>query len=204
MSPAKRLFDICASSIGLIVAAPIMLVVAILVRILLGTPVIFRQPRPGLNGKAFTLLKFRSMRDAADANGKQLKDDERLTKFGKLLRASSLDELPSLWNIFVGDMSVVGPRPLMMDYLPLYTPEQNRRHEVRPGLTGWAQVNGRNKLTFEERFELDVDYVDNRTFWFDMKIVLMTFKRVVSADGIAPDGKNTGEVFKGTKAKEQT
>ena len=198
MSLVKRLFDISSSLLGLIVAAPIMLVVAILVRIFLGSPVLFRQKRPGLNGKPFTLLKFRSMRDASDSKGDQLSDDERLTKFGKLLRSSSLDELPSLWNIFVGDMSLVGPRPLMMEYLPLYTPEQNRRHEVRPGLTGWAQVNGRNKLTFEERFELDVHYVDNRTFWLDMKIVLMTFRRVLVADGIAPEGKNTGEYFKGT------
>ena len=203
MSPAKRLFDISASLIGLLIAAPIMLVVAVLVRVFLGAPVLFRQPRPGLDGQSFTLLKFRSMKDATDAKGNQLSDDKRLTKFGKLLRASSLDELPSLWNIFIGEMSVVGPRPLMMSYLPLYTPEQNRRHEVRPGLTGWAQVNGRNKLTFEERFALDVYYVDNRTFWLDMKIVLMTFRRVISADGIAPEGKNTGELFTGTKPKNE-
>jgi lipopolysaccharide/colanic/teichoic acid biosynthesis glycosyltransferase len=138
------------------------------------------------------------MKDETDSSGKQLSDDIRLTKFGKILRSTSLDELPSLWNIFIGNMSLVGPRPLIMEYLPLYTPEQNRRHEVRPGLTGWAQVNGRNKLTFEERFELDVHYVDNRTFWLDMKIVLMTFRRVLVADGIAPEGKNTGEYFKGT------
>ncbi len=198
MSPVIRLFDICTSFIGLIVAAPVMLLVAILVRVFLGSPVLFKQKRPGLNGEPFTLLKFRSMKDETDSSGKQLSDDIRLTKFGKILRSTSLDELPSLWNIFIGNMSLVGPRPLIMEYLPLYTPEQNRRHEVRPGLTGWAQVNGRNKLTFEERFELDVHYVDNRTFWLDMKIVLMTFRRVLVADGIAPEGKNTGEYFKGT------
>ena len=175
-----------------------MLILALLVRIFLGSPVIFSQQRPGLKGKPFTLYKFRTMTDARDEKGQLLPDAERLTRFGRFLRASSLDELPELWNILRGDMSFVGPRPLLMEYLPLYTPEQMRRHEVRPGLTGWAQVNGRNALSWEEKFRHDVWYVDNRNFLLDLKILLMTLASVVSRDGISQHGEATMSRFTGT------
>ena len=181
----KRLFDFLAALVLLVLLAPLMLILALLVRIFLGSPVIFSQQRPGLKGKPFTLYKFRTMTDARDEKGQLLPDAERLTRFGRFLRASSLDELPELWNILRGDMSFVGPRPLLMEYLPLYTPEQMRRHEVRPGLTGWAQVNGRNALSWEEKFRHDVWYVDNRNFLLDLKILLMTLASVVSRDGIS-------------------
>jgi len=161
--------------------------------------VLFRQIRPGLNGKPFEMIKFRTMRDAVDASGKQLPDNERMTPFGCFLRSSSLDELPELWNVLKGDMSLVGPRPLLMEYLPLYTSEQSRRHEVRPGVTGWAQINGRNALSWEEKFKLDIWYVDNRSLWLDLKIIFLTVVKVVMRDGISADGEVTMPKFTGRK-----
>jgi len=165
----------------------------------MGSPVLFRQIRPGLNGKPFEMIKFRTMKDAVDAQGNPLPDSERLTPFGQFLRSSSLDELPELWNVLKGDMSLVGPRPLLMEYLPLYTPEQYRRHEVRPGVTGWAQINGRNALSWEEKFQLDVWYVDNRSLWLDIKILFLTVKKVVIRDGISADGEATMPKFTGSR-----
>ena len=193
----KRTIDIVVSLSALISAAPIVLLVAILVRIKLGSPILFRQKRPGLGGKPFTLLKFRTMLDATDAAGNPLPDDQRLTTFGAFLRKSSLDELPSLWNILIGEMSLVGPRPLLMQYLPLYSPQQSRRHDVRPGLTGWAQVNGRNNISWEEKFRLDVEYVDHISLFFDLKIILLTIKKVLVAEGVSKDGHATTEAFTG-------
>ena len=193
----KRTIDIVVSLSALISAAPIVLLVAILVRIKLGSPILFRQKRPGLGGKPFTLLKFRTMLDATDAAGNPLPDDQRLTTFGAFLRKSSLDELPSLWNILIGEMSLVGPRPLLMQYLPLYSPQQSRRHDVRPGLTGWAQVNGRNNISWEEKFRLDVEYVDHISLFFDLKIILLTIKKVLVAEGVNKDGHATTEAFTG-------
>lgn len=193
----KRLVDITVSFFALIVLLPAILFVALLVRLFLGTPVLFRQQRPGLNGKPFTLLKFRSMRDATDSRGNPLPDEQRLTSFGKFLRKSSLDELPSLWNILKGEMSLVGPRPLLMQYLELYSPEQNRRHNVRPGLTGWAQVNGRNNIDWQEKLRLDVEYVDQMSFWFDIKILILTFKKTITADGVSKEGHSTSDAFTG-------
>lgn len=178
------------------------LVVAILVRINLGSPVLFRQTRPGFKGRPFKLMKFRTMLDATDSEGKPLPDDVRLTRFGKLLRKTSLDELPSLINILKGEMSLVGPRPLLMQYLELYTPEENRRHDVLPGLTGWAQVNGRNNIGWPEKLRLDVEYVDQRSFLMDLKIILMTFTKILSADGVSKDGHATTEVFTGSNQHE--
>ena len=165
----------------------------------LGSPVLFRQTRPGLNGKPFEMVKFRSMKDAVDANGNPLPDDERMTPFGDKLRSSSLDELPGLWNVLKGDMSLVGPRPLLVQYLPLYNKEQARRHDVRPGITGWAQINGRNAISWEDKFELDVWYVDNRTFWLDIKILFLTVKKVFVKEGISADGHVTIEPFAGSQ-----
>ena len=193
----KRLFDFCVASVTLLVFAPMLLVIAVLVRLFLGSPVLFRQQRPGYQEKIFTLLKFRTMRDAIGSDGKMLPDSERLTRFGKMLRKTSLDELPSLWNIVKGDMSLVGPRPLLVRYLDRYTTQQNRRHEVRPGLTGWAQVNGRNNLSWEEKFLLDVEYVDTRSFWFDLRIILMTFKKILVAEGVSSQEHVTCEEFLG-------
>ena len=193
----KRIIDITVAICALICAAPIVLLVAILVRIKLGSPILFRQRRPGLGGKPFTLLKFRTMLDETDAAGNPLPDDQRLTTFGAFLRKSSLDELPSLWNILVGEMSLVGPRPLLMQYLPLYSPEQSRRHDVRPGLTGWAQVNGRNNISWEDKFRLDVEYVDHISLFFDLKIILLTIKKVLVAEGVSKDGHVTTEAFTG-------
>ena len=198
----KRAFDIIASLIGLIVLSPVLLIVAILVRKNLGSPILFRQVRPGIDGKPFEMVKFRSMRDAIAKDGTPLPDDERLTPFGKALRSTSLDELPELWNVLKGDMSLVGPRPLLMDYLPLYNKEQYRRHEVRPGVTGWAQVNGRNAISWEEKFKLDVWYVDNRSFWLDLKILFLTIKKVFIREGITAQGEPTLNAFKGTKENE--
>lgn len=194
---AKRIFDILVAALVLVLTAPLALIIALLVRWRLGSPVLLRQPRPGLHGRPFTLYKFRSMTDARDASGNLLPDEQRLTRFGRFLRASSLDELPELWNVLRGEMSLVGPRPLLMEYLPLYTAEQSRRHEVLPGVTGWAQVNGRNTLSWKENFALDVWYVDNRSFRLDMKILALTFWKVVRREGISQQGHATREKFDG-------
>ena len=195
----KRLFDVCVAAIMLIVLSPLMLVVALLVRWQLGSPVLFHHRRPGLHGRAFRLVKFRTMRDTRDATGELLPSAQRLTPFGKLLRSSSLDELPELWNVLKGDMSLVGPRPLLMDYLALYTPEQFRRHDVRPGVTGWAQVNGRNDLSWEDKFRLDVWYVDNRSLWLDIRILLLTLKKVALREGISASGHAITPRFSGSR-----
>lgn len=195
----KRLFDILASALGLFLLSPVIAIVAWQIHRKLGSPVLFRQVRPGFDGKPFEMVKFRTMRDAVDIQGKLLPDSERMTPLGSFLRASSLDELPELWNVLKGDMSLVGPRPLLMEYLPLYSPEQYRRHEVRPGVTGWAQINGRNALSWEEKFKLDVWYVDNRSFWLDLKIIFLTIKKVVIRDGISADGEVTMPKFTGRK-----
>lgn len=194
---SKRLFDIIASLIGLLIVAPVIAMVALYVRRKLGSPVFFRQTRPGRGGTPFEMIKFRTMRDAVDKNGHPLPDSSRLTPFGNKLRNSSLDELPELWNVLKGDMSLVGPRPLLMQYLPLYNDEQKRRHEVRPGVTGWAQVNGRNAIGWVEKFKLDVWYVDNQSLWLDVKILFMTVKKVFVEEGISADGHVTMEPFKG-------
>ncbi|WHS63175.1 sugar transferase [Pseudomonas sp. G2-4] len=195
----KRLSDIVASVCGLLLLAPVIAIVAWQVRRKLGSPVLFRQVRPGLNGEPFEMIKFRSMRDAVDVVGNPLPDSERMTPFGSFLRSSSLDELPGLWNVLKGHMSLVGPRPLLMEYLPLYSPEQYRRHEVRPGVTGWAQINGRNGLGWDDKFKLDVWYVDNRSFWLDLKIILLTIKKVLVRDGINAEGEATMSKFTGNK-----
>lgn len=195
----KRLFDLFACLAALLLIGPVMLVVAWQIRRKLGSPVLFRQVRSGLDGKPFEVVKFRTMRDAADAAGNPLPDAERMVPFGSFLRSSSLDELPELWNVLRGEMSLVGPRPLLMEYLPLYSPEQYRRHEVRPGVTGWAQINGRNALSWEEKFKLDVWYVDNRSFWLDLKILLLTTRKVLLRDGISAEGEATMTKFTGTR-----
>jgi len=194
----KRSFDIAISAMALVVLSPLIVAVALLVWWNLGRPVFFRQARPGLHGKTFMLVKFRSMRDAADGQGRMLSDEARLGAFGRTLRASSLDELPELWNVLKGDMSLVGPRPLLVSYLARYSPEQARRHDVRPGITGWAQVNGRNALSWDEKFRLDVWYVDNRDFGLDLKILFLTIARVVSRRGISADGHASMPEFMGT------
>lgn len=194
----KRLLDILLSGCALIVLSPVMLMVAILVRFKLGSPVIFCQERPGKDEKIFTMYKFRSMTDGRDENGELLPDDVRLTAFGKMLRSTSLDELPELWNIFKGDMSIVGPRPLLVEYLPRYNAEQRHRHDVRPGLTGLAQVHGRNAISWEERFALDVEYVSHVTFCEDAHIVCSTVGKVLSRDGISSETSATMEDFQGT------
>lgn len=196
----KRILDIFGALFGLLLLFPIVAVLFWQVSRKLGSPVLFRQVRPGLNGKPFEMVKFRTMLDAVDAAGNPLPDSERMTNFGRFLRSSSLDELPELWNVLKGDMSLVGPRPLLMEYLPLYSPEQFRRHEVRPGVTGWAQINGRNALSWEEKFALDVWYVDNRSLWLDIKILFLTIKKVVVRDGISADGEVTMPKFTGHKS----
>lgn len=198
----KRLFDIAAASSALVVLAPVYAVTAYKVKKNLGSPVLFRQVRPGLDGKPFEMLKFRSMKDAVDAEGNVLPDSERLTDFGKRLRDSSLDELPELWNVIKGDMSLVGPRPLLMEYLPLYNDEQKRRHQVRPGITGYAQVNGRNAIGWDEKFTLDAWYVDNQSLWLDIKILAKTVKKVVIKDGISAEGEATMPKFTGSSIAE--
>jgi lipopolysaccharide/colanic/teichoic acid biosynthesis glycosyltransferase len=195
----KRLSDIVASFCGLLLLAPVIAIVAWQVRRKLGSPVLFRQVRPGLNGEPFEMIKFRTMRDAVDIVGNLLPDSERMTPFGSFLRSSSLDELPELWNVLKGEMSLVGPRPLLIEYIPLYSSEQFRRHEVRPGITGWAQINGRNSLSWEEKFDLDVWYVDNRTVWLDLKIIFLTLKKVFLRDGISAEGEVTMSKFTGSK-----
>ncbi|HFQ4915856.1 TPA: sugar transferase [Vibrio vulnificus] len=193
----KRLFDFLVSLTALILFSPIIALVAWKIRKNLGSPVLFRQTRPGLNGKPFEMIKFRTMKDAADEQGNPLPDSERMTPFGNKLRNSSLDELPELWNVLKGEMSLVGPRPLLMQYLTLYSPVQARRNEVRPGVTGWAQINGRNAISWEEKFKLDVWYVDNRSFWLDIKILLLTVKKVFVKEGISADGHVTIAPFTG-------
>jgi lipopolysaccharide/colanic/teichoic acid biosynthesis glycosyltransferase len=197
----KRFFDILLSSLGLLILTPLFLVLMLLIRLTLGCPVFFMQIRPGKDGKPFTMVKFRSMRDVWDAQGNQLSDDARLTTFGHFLRSTSLDELPEMWNVLKGDMSLVGPRPLLVEYLPLYTAEQARRHEVRPGITGWAQVNGRNAISWEEKFKLDVWYVDNQSIWLDVKILFLTIKKVLVREGINAKGELAMEKFMGTKSE---
>lgn len=193
----KRLFDIVASFVALIILSPVFAVVAYKVKKNLGSPVLFRQVRPGLHGKAFEMIKFRTMRDAVDEIGNPLPDSERLTSFGKMLRATSLDELPELWNVLKGDMSLVGPRPLLMEYLPLYNEQQAKRHNVRPGITGYAQVNGRNAISWEQKFDLDVWYVENQSFWLDIKILLKTIKKVFLKEDISAVGDATMPKFQG-------
>ncbi|MES2868415.1 MAG: sugar transferase [Pseudomonadota bacterium] len=193
----KRVFDVVVSAVGLLLLSPVLVIVAWKVRRNLGSPILFRQVRPGLNGHPFMMIKFRTMKDAKDANGHCLPDSERMTAFGGFLRSSSLDELPELWNVLKGDMSLVGPRPLLMEYLPLYTPEQCRRHTVRPGVTGWAQVNGRNALSWEEKFKLDLWYVDHGSMLFDIKILMLTVKKVITKDGVNGEGEVTMSKFTG-------
>ena len=194
----KRAFDIAASTSALVLLSPVLAITAHKVKKELGSPVLFRQTRPGLHGKPFEMIKFRTMKDATDKEGNALPDSERLTEFGKKLRASSLDELPELWNVLKGDMSLVGPRPLLMEYLPLYNAEQAKRHNVRPGVTGYAQVNGRNSLSWEDKFKLDTWYVEHQSLWLDMKILLKTVKKVIIKDGISAEGEATMSKFTGT------
>lgn len=196
----KRLVDIVASLSALLLLSPIIVLVAYKVAKNLGRPVIFSQPRPGKNSKVFTMYKFRSMRDAIGDDGSLLEDSERLTDFGRKLRSSSLDELPGLWNVLKGDMSLVGPRPLLVEYLPLYSKRQSKRHEMRPGITGWAQVNGRNAISWEQKFEYDVWYVENQSLWLDLKILLLTFKKVLVRDGISAQGEATMNKFTGSSS----
>jgi sugar transferase EpsL len=193
----KRILDLIAASLVFIVFSPVLLVLIICVRIKLGSPVFFRQVRPGLHGKPFTIYKFRTMKDTRDEKGILLPDADRMTSFGIFLRSSSLDELPELVNVIRGEMSIVGPRPLLMEYLDRYTPGQMRRHDVKPGLTGWAQVNGRNAITWEQKFKLDVWYVDHSSLWLDMKIVLMTVVKALKREGINQPGQATVEEFRG-------
>ena len=197
----KRLFDLIVSISALIVLFPILLITALLVRVKLGSPILFTQERPGLNGKTFKMMKFRTMLDAADKYGNQLPDSQRMTSFGSFLRSASLDELPGLFNLLKGDMSLVGPRPLLVQYLPLYNAEQTRRHNVRPGITGWAQVNGRNAISWEQKFSFDVWYVENQSFWLDFKILLLTVKKVFVREGISADGHVTVTPFKGSPSE---
>lgn len=197
----KRIFDLVASALLLVFISLVVLIVGAAVRCVLGAPIFFYQERPGLHGKAFKMIKFRTMLDSVDNHGLPLPDDQRMTKLGFFLRKTSLDELPELWNVLKGDMSLVGPRPLLMEYLPLYSEEQYRRHEVRPGITGWAQINGRNAISWEDKFKLDVWYVDNRSFWLDIKILFLTVKKVLVRDGITGGGEATMSRFTGNSDK---
>jgi lipopolysaccharide/colanic/teichoic acid biosynthesis glycosyltransferase len=199
MPVGKRIFDVIASTVCLIVLSPVLLMLALLVRLMIGKPVLFWQERPGYKGRPFRIVKFRTMTEEHDAHGVSLPDVERLTPFGRWLRSASLDELPELYNILRGEMSYIGPRPLLMEYLPLYSAEQMRRHDVRPGLTGWAQINGRNDITWQERFKLDVWYVDNRSFWLDARILLLTPWKVLTRAGINQPGEATRGYFTGNK-----
>jgi len=194
----KRLLDAVVAAIGLVLLSPLMAVLALLVRARLGSPVLFAQERPGLRGRPFRIWKFRTMKEGRDASGAPLPDERRLTALGRFLRSTSLDELPELFNVLRGDMSLVGPRPLLMEYLALYTPEQARRHEVRPGITGWAQVNGRNAISWEEKFALDVWYVDNRSLLLDLRILALTAAKVLAREGISQEGRATMERFTGS------
>ncbi|WP_216936733.1 sugar transferase [Acinetobacter sp. BY484] len=195
----KRLLDIIIASVALILLSPLYAFVAYKVKKNLGSPVLFRQVRPGLHGKPFEMIKFRTMKDAVDEQGNPLPDSERLTPFGQMLRSTSLDEMPELWNVIKGDMSIVGPRPLLMEYLPLYSPEQAKRHDVRPGMTGHAQVNGRNAIGWEEKFKLDTWYVENQSIWLDFKIMFKTVHKVLAKDDISAEGEATMTKFTGTK-----
>lgn len=195
----KRLFDFVIALVALALLVVPLLILMLMVRRKLGRPAFFRQMRPGMNGKPFEMIKFRTMTDARDEAGELLPDSERLTDFGKFLRATSLDELPELWNVLVGDMSLVGPRPLLMEYLPLYSAEQARRHEVRPGVTGWAQVNGRNAVSWDEKFAMDVWYVEHRSLWLDLRILALTVRKVVVREGISAAGEATMTKFTGNK-----
>jgi len=195
----KRLFDFLISFLLLIILALPLVILMLLIRIKLGAPVFFKQTRPGLKSKPFEMIKFRTMTNDCDLNGFLLPDADRLTPFGRFLRSTSLDELPELWNVLKGEMSLVGPRPLLMDYLPLYSPPQARRHEVRPGVTGWAQVNGRNGVTWDDKFKLDEWYVDNYSFWLDVKILFLTVRKVLGREGISAEGEATMSPFAGSK-----
>jgi lipopolysaccharide/colanic/teichoic acid biosynthesis glycosyltransferase len=199
----KRLLDIIIASIALILLSPLYLYVAYKVKKNLGSPILFRQVRPGLHGKSFEMIKFRTMKDAVDEQGNPLPDSERLTPFGQMLRATSLDEMPELWNVIKGEMSIVGPRPLLMEYLPLYNAEQAKRHNVRPGMTGYAQVNGRNAIGWEEKFKLDTWYVENQSVWLDFKIMLKTVHKVLAKDDISAEGEATMTRFTGTQNKDE-
>ncbi|EEY85589.1 sugar transferase [Acinetobacter radioresistens] len=199
----KRFLDIIIASIALMLLSPLYAFVAYKVKKNLGSPVLFRQVRPGLHGRPFEMIKFRTMKDAIDANGQPLPDSERLTPFGRMLRSSSLDEMPELWNVIKGDMSIVGPRPLLMEYLPLYSPEQAKRHDVRPGMTGYAQVNGRNAISWEEKFKLDTWYVENQSIWLDFKIMFKTVHKVLAKDDISAKGEATMTRFTGSQNKDE-
>jgi lipopolysaccharide/colanic/teichoic acid biosynthesis glycosyltransferase len=199
VSPAKRILDVVLAAALVLATAPLLLAIGFMVFVDLGRPVLFRQVRPGLCGKPFSLVKFRTMLDLRDNEGQLLPNEARLTRFGKFLRSTSLDELPELWNVLAGHMSLVGPRPLLMEYLPMYNERQARRHEVRPGITGWAQVNGRNTVPWEERFEMDVWYVENRTLWLDVRILASTIGRILARDGISTPGRATIERFQPSK-----
>ncbi|WP_287600188.1 sugar transferase [Thiothrix sp.] len=194
----KNIIDLISAFIGLVFLSPLILILSLLIRCKLGSPVFFIQTRPGLHGRPFKMIKFRTMTDARDTKGSLLPDNIRLTSFGRFLRATSLDELPELWNVLKGDMSLVGPRPLLMEYLPRYTPEQARRHQARPGITGWAQINGRNAISWEAKFKLDVWYVDNQSFWLDLKILALTIKKVFVREGISAAGEATMPKFTGS------
>ena len=195
----KRIVDVLFALAGLVILSPVIFVVAIQIRRKLGSPILFRQTRPGRDGKPFQMIKFRTMLDAVDKQGNPLPDDQRMTRLGRFLRSTSLDELPELWNVLKGEMSLVGPRPLLMEYLPLYSKEQYRRHQVRPGVTGWAQVNGRNAISWADKFKLDVWYVDNQSFLLDLKILFLTVKKVLVRDGISGEGEATVSKFTGNK-----
>jgi lipopolysaccharide/colanic/teichoic acid biosynthesis glycosyltransferase len=199
MSVSKRIFDLLVTILGLVITLPLMLVISLLVWIFLGTPILFLQKRPGYKGRPFITYKFRTMTERKGPDGNLLPDSERLTTFGKFLRSTSLDDLPQLWNVLLGEMSLVGPRPLLMGYLDRYTPEQMRRHDVLPGITGWAQIHGRNILDWDEKFRLDVWYVDHRSFWLDLKILFLTPWKVFKREGISQPGQATTEEFKGNK-----
>ena len=199
----KRIFDIVFSFLGLIVLFPALVILSVMIRLKLGSPIFFTQVRPGLGGKPFKMIKFRTMRDAVDYDGTPLPDGERMTAFGSMLRSTSLDELPELWNVLKGEMSLVGPRPLLMQYLPLYSVEQNRRHEVRPGVTGWAQINGRNSVSWDEKFKLDTWYVDNQSTLLDIKIIIFTIKKVLVRDGISQENNATMAPFMGEEVADQ-
>ena len=196
----KRIIDILGASLGLLLLSPVLAIVAYKIRLGMGSPILFRQVRPGREGKPFQMIKFRTMRDAIDTDGCPLPDAERLTNIGRFLRSSSLDELPELWNVLKGEMSLVGPRPLLMEYLPLYSPEQARRHEILPGVTGWAQVNGRNAISWDEKLALDVWYVNNQSVWLDMKIIWLTIRKVIKREDISAAGEATMSKFTGGRS----
>nr|WP_232605548.1 sugar transferase [Photobacterium phosphoreum] len=199
MISIKRFTDILISASALVLLSPIIVILSWKIRKNLGSPILFRQIRPGLNGKPFEMIKFRSMKDAVDKDGNQLPNNERLTSFGKKLRSSSLDELPEFWNVLKGDMSLIGPRPLLMEYLPLYTQEQNRRHDIRPGVTGWAQINGRNAISWQDKFKLDVWYIEHQSLWLDIKIIFLTVKKIIIKEGVNASSDITMEKFTGNK-----